>query len=111
MFSVGGEPDPRFSLANERTFLSWVRTALALMLAGVALEALDAPIQGGWRLAAALIFVALGLVGSVHAWVSWASTEKAIRVSRPLPGMSIGGVIAIGSSLAIIAIIIGSVLT
>ena len=40
VYGVGDEPDVRFSLANERTFLAWVRTSLALLAAGVALEAL-----------------------------------------------------------------------
>ena len=30
------EPDYRFTLANERTFLAWVRTALGLLAAAVA---------------------------------------------------------------------------
>ena len=30
------EPDIRFTLANERTFLAWVRTAIGLVAAGVA---------------------------------------------------------------------------
>ncbi|HBH59897.1 MAG TPA: hypothetical protein DDY41_17580, partial [Arthrobacter bacterium] len=35
----GTEPDPRFTLANERTFLAWIRTALALLAGGIAIEA------------------------------------------------------------------------
>jgi putative membrane protein len=30
------EPDVRFSFANERTFLAWNRTALALIATGIA---------------------------------------------------------------------------
>ena len=30
----GEEPDYRFTLANERTFLAWVRTALGLLAGG-----------------------------------------------------------------------------
>jgi hypothetical protein len=30
------EPDYRFTFANERTFLAWIRTALALIAGGVA---------------------------------------------------------------------------
>jgi putative membrane protein len=34
--SSSSDPDYRFSLANERTFLAWIRTALALVAGGVA---------------------------------------------------------------------------
>jgi putative membrane protein len=38
----GPDTDYRFSLANERTYLAWVRTALALLAGGVAAaKALD----------------------------------------------------------------------
>ena len=57
VYARGSEPDPRFSLANERTFLAWVRTSLALLAAGVALEALQVPISPGFRLASAIVFV------------------------------------------------------
>ena len=43
VFDGGEDPDPRFSLANERTFLAWLRTGLALVVAGLAVEALDVP--------------------------------------------------------------------
>lgn len=39
----GEEPDPRFTLANERTFLAWIRTSLAFLAGGVALEAFRSP--------------------------------------------------------------------
>ena len=34
---VGHEPDYRFTLANERTFLAYIRTALAFFAAGTAI--------------------------------------------------------------------------
>ena len=45
VYEAGTEPDPRFTMANERTFLAWIRTALALIAGGVALEALGLPLQ------------------------------------------------------------------
>jgi putative membrane protein len=110
VFSVGNEPDPRFSLANERTFLAWIRTSLALMLAGVALEALDAPIQSQIRLASALLFIALGLLATVHAWTSWASTERSMRSARALPGFAVSAIITGGAAIAITAVFVGSVI-
>ncbi|WP_420814382.1 hypothetical protein [Jiangella ureilytica] len=55
------------------------------MAAGVALEALDLPIQGAMRSAAAITFVALGLCSAGQAWIGWSRTERALRASRPLP--------------------------
>ena len=63
----GSEPDPRFTLANERTFLAWIRTALALTAGGVALEALTVPLLPGLRLAASLLLLVLGLAGVLGA--------------------------------------------
>lgn len=86
VYGHGSTPDPRFSLANERTFLAWVRTSLALMAGGVALDAveLDGPRSLQAVLAAAL--VVLGLLLAAVAWVRWAAAERAMRLSRPLPG-------------------------
>src|SRR5690606_37568249 len=84
----GEEPDPRFSLANERTFLAWLRTALAMYAAAFALEALSLPEATGWRIAAAAVFLALGTLSVVQAWIGWRATERSLRRSEPLPGLS-----------------------
>lgn len=110
VFSEGIEPDPRFSLANERTFLAWIRTGLALMLTGVAIEAFDAPVEVALRTLASLMFVGLGLLAVVHSWGSWASTERSLRRSQALPGMAFGGVIAAFAAVAIVIVAVGSVL-
>jgi putative membrane protein len=85
VFDAGTEPDPRFSLANERTFLAGIRTALALLAAGVALEALAVPVEPRLRLAAALVLVGLACVSTLHAAASWARTERAMRLRAPCP--------------------------
>lgn len=108
VFGSGDEPDARFTLANERTFLAWIRTGLALSLTGVALEALDADIRPDLRLIAALVLIALGAVCAVHAWVSWAGTEAAMRMRRPLPGMAAAAIVAAGTALAIGLVVVGS---
>ena len=96
VYGRGEEPDARFSLANERTFLAWIRTSLALIAAGVALEALQIPSQAGLRLSAAGVFVALGLIAPVHAWIGWMRTERAMRENRPLPAPAFSGLLAVG---------------
>jgi putative membrane protein len=107
VYRVGTEPDPRFSLANERTFLAWLRTSLALCAAGVALEALELPASPGFRLGAASVFILLGLVAAVQAWFGWLGAEKALRLGQPLPGFAVGAVLAVGVVLAVALLLIG----
>lgn len=107
VYREGAEPDPRFSLANERTFLAWLRTALAMYAAAFALEALSLPEAVGWRIAAAAVFLLLGTLAAVQAWFGWSAAETALRRSAPLPGLGIGGVIVIGVVLAAALVTIG----
>jgi putative membrane protein len=74
----------RTSLANERTFLSWIRTSLALMSAGVALvkllphsDALEARVLG-------VILVLLGTGAVVIGYLRWGKNEQRIMESLPL---------------------------
>lgn len=107
VYALGTDPDPRFSLANERTFLAWIRTALAFLAAGVALEALNVPIDPGYRLAAATVFILLGLLSALQSWIGWLRVERAIRAGRTLPGLVIGPFIAAGVVLAALLVAVG----
>lgn len=114
VYRDGSEPDPRFSLANERTFLAWVRTALALLAGGVGLEAgleaLHIPMHHGLRLAAAGVLVVLGLLAVVQGWIGWARTERSLRLGRAIPGPTVGVVIAVGVLVAAALVVIGTLL-
>lgn len=107
VYGHGDEPDPRFSLANERTFLAWIRTALALFAAGVALHALRVPEHAGFRLAAALVFVGLGVVATLQAWTGWWRVERAMRLRQPLPGLSLGLVLTAGVVVGVVLVMLG----
>ncbi|GAB4099697.1 YidH family protein [Sinomonas halotolerans] len=83
---TGSTPDYRFSLANERTFLAWLRTSLALLAGAVALDQLTpniAPTLVRGILAVALAGVAAALAGL--AYRRWALAEQAMRHGRELP--------------------------
>jgi len=110
VYGVGSEPDARFSLANERTFLAWVRTALALLASGVALEALDLPVEPHLRFTAALVLVVVGVVAPVLAWVGWARAERAVRLQVPLPAPSSFGLLVVGVVLAGALVLVGMVI-
>ena len=86
VYGNGDEPDPRFSMANERTALAWVRTALAVVAAGIGLTTVT-------RLASlprlldvlAALMCALGAAVAVAAVLGWHRRELALRLGRPLP--------------------------
>lgn len=92
VYRVGDEPDARFTLANERTFLAWSRTALAMIAGGVALEALALEVQPQLRVAASLLLVIAGIMLAPVAYLEWMRTERALRRAAALPGsrMSVG---------------------
>jgi len=109
VYEEGREPDPRFSLANERTFLAWIRTALALVAAGVAIDVLEVG-HPAWRLAGALLFIGLGMLAVVRAWFAWAATERALRREQPLPALRVGVVIVAGVVIAVALVTVGLLL-
>src|SRR3954454_14874341 len=84
--SVGSEPDPRFSYANERTFLAWNRTALALIAAGLGITALlpEFHVGGGRRLIGVPLIV-LGAVLAVASYRRWETNERAMRLWQAPP--------------------------
>ncbi|QYB06934.1 DUF202 domain-containing protein [Rhodococcus sp. USK10] len=109
VYAVGEEPDVRFSLANERTALAWVRTALALVAGGVTLTTLATVT------AATLVvhFVAIiacctgGILAAVALW-SWRRNERALRLQEPLPApiplaWLAGGLVFLSAGLALFA--------
>jgi putative membrane protein len=95
VYEVGSEPDPRFSLANERTFLAWLRTSLALMAAGVAFAALG-PRGDVLETLVSLALLVTGIVCSISALLHWLACERAMRLGQPLPSPWMAGVLGIG---------------
>ncbi|EGD55606.1 YidH family protein [Gordonia neofelifaecis] len=86
VYSIGEEPDVRFSLANERTALAWVRTALALIAGGITMTTVAGLTSSPLivHLLSILACVAGGVL-AVVALVSWQRNERALRLNRPLP--------------------------
>ncbi len=83
----GTEPDPRFTFANERTFLAWSRTALALVVAGLGIVQLLPPFPGvpvGRHLLGVPLIV-LGAVLAVVAYAEWVRNQHALRRGEPMP--------------------------
>jgi len=100
--SIGNDPDYRFTLANERTFLAWVRTSMALLAAGVAVVSF---VQGLPIARHILGFILIGLGGLVAALSSghWHHNERAMRLGRSLPYSPIPRLVA--TALALTSIV------
>ncbi len=95
--NVGHDPDYRFTLANERTYLAWIRTSLALIAGGLAVIQVvpEFGFAGGREtLGAALI--ALGTVLAGGSMQRWATAEEAIRQDLPIPVTRLPVVLGIG---------------
>ncbi|HKH06502.1 MAG TPA: DUF202 domain-containing protein [Acidimicrobiales bacterium] len=91
------EPDYRFTLANERTFLAWMRTSMALLAGGLAARELVGPFEvRGARTALAVAAVTLSLVLALGSLVRWRRVQRAMRRSEPLPHPLAAPVLAIG---------------
>jgi putative membrane protein len=108
VYGTGSEPDARFSFANERTFLAWIRTSLALLAAGVALDALHLPDPEVVRHGLAMLLVLLGMLCAVAAWTRWAGAERAMRREEPLPSSWSIVVVTVGVlAVAIVLLVVG----
>jgi putative membrane protein len=101
----GADPDYRFTLANERTFLAWIRTALALLAASVALVQLVPPFRlPGARTALSLLAAVDGLGISILAYRRWVGIERAMRHGRGIPYSPMLAVLSV--SLVAIGVIV-----
>ncbi|MEN3307266.1 MAG: putative rane protein [Micromonosporaceae bacterium] len=107
----GTRPDYRYSLANERTFLAWIRTGLALLGGGLAvagfLPTLRVP---HLREAIAVGLMLLGAAVTLRAVDHWARCERAMRLGQPLPASRFPAVLALIVSLGAVLLVVAAVL-
>ncbi|GIJ07024.1 membrane protein [Micromonospora andamanensis] len=111
---MGNTPDYRFSLANERTFLAWLRTGLALIAGGLAAaQFLPTLSLVHLREAIAVVLLLLGGVVAIRAVDHWARTERAIRLGEELPASRFPAVLALvvglGALSLVVAVLAGAI--
>lgn len=88
VYGKGVDPDVRFSLANERTFLAWIRTSLAF---GAAAAAIHTPIFDWpvWvRMIITIALMTAAIVCLASSWARWRQTEIAMRTGTEMPGFA-----------------------
>jgi len=101
------EVDPRFLLANERTFLAYIRTALALLAGGLAVVQFVEPLQVPYaRRAVGIPLVALAALVAGVSLRRWESSARALRQGRPLPTSPLPRLLAVGVGLTALAAVV-----
>lgn len=105
------EPDYRFTLANERTFLAWQRTSLGLLAAAVAVVQFmpELTIPGLHHILGVAVG-AMAILTAVAGLRRWAQVDRAMRHDEPLPrtavavcltaGLAMTGLVAVGMAIA-----------
>jgi putative membrane protein len=108
--TVGDDIDPRFSYANERTFLAWNRTGLALIGVGLAVANLLPPFELGFgRRMLALPLIALGALVSVLSLRDWIANERAMRSGERLPASRLPFLVSIVvGAVGVVAVVISA---
>jgi putative membrane protein len=104
------EPDERFTYANERTFLAWNRTALALIATGVAATQLlpSFELEYGRRILGVPLIL-LGAVVGIVSYRNWRANDDAMRHDQPLPRSHLPEILAFGIiAIAILAAVLSA---
>jgi putative membrane protein len=107
VYGVGEDPDPRFSLANERTALAAIRTSLAVIAGGVATAALvQLDVLPGALRTIAVVLCALGGLMALSSIRRWRRVERALRLREPLPAPEILSPAALVVAVVAIGVIV-----
>lgn len=105
------ELDYRYSLANERTYLAWVRTGLALIAGGIAIRIFISDAGGSWLLdVAAIGFSVLGGVLTVTSYRHWLDVQRSMETGDPLPTQRGPLILTIGMVALAVVVVAGSLL-
>ena len=100
VYRSGANPDPRFSLANERTFLAWIRTAVGVLACSVAVGSIGTTGNEAFDVFIAALLALISLVCCGHAWQRWCRWELAMRLGGPFTA---GPMLALVAALLFIA--------
>jgi putative membrane protein len=108
-----GDLDYRFTLANERTFLAWLRTSLALVAAGVAVVQLVPEFgPAGARHLVGVALAGLGMCVAAGSIGRWRRVQHAMERDEELPRarmpLLLGTALAVlGAAVAVLLLVSG----
>ncbi|TAK68697.1 MAG: DUF202 domain-containing protein [Actinomycetota bacterium] len=103
--------DYRYTLANERTFLAWIRTALALLAGGIALDQFATGLRPeGVSTVLGVAAIVLGIAVAVIGYLQWVRVQRAMRLGLPLPGQPGVGLLVVGVVVVAAVAVVGILL-
>lgn len=106
---AGTPPDYRFTLANERTFLAWIRTALALMAGAVGIEQFSPQLSSAeLRIGISTLLLVSASTMGFMAWLRWRRNEYAMRLESNLPYTR--ALVILAALMVLLAILLGVLL-
>ncbi|MCE0538466.1 DUF202 domain-containing protein [Kineosporia rhizophila] len=105
LLSEGKAPDPRFTLANERTFLAWIRTSLGLIAGGIGADAFLTDVPDLERELISSLLLLMGGALGVAAYRRWWASERAMRAGEPLPLLGLAGLLGYGVGIAALVLV------
>ncbi|MFE6746121.1 YidH family protein [Kitasatospora purpeofusca] len=91
----GEEPDYRATMANERTFLAWSRTALALLAGALAVLGLGQVGPYRLRLALACYLILLSVAATVAGYWQWRVRQRRMRMRQPLGHSTVNAMVGL----------------
>jgi putative membrane protein len=103
----GEEPDYRFTLANERTYLAYLRTSLACYAGGLsAVQFLDLGRDRWPARILGIVLVGIGLITTAGAFRRWQANLTAMRRGDRLPvtrlPLMLGATIAVAGLIGLL---------
>lgn len=102
----GDEPDYRFTLANERTFLAWIRTALGFFGAAIAVDQLANNLNDSfYKLTICIVLLLISILCSMFAYINWRNNEIAMRLKTKFSYSKVIKLIPFLMAVVIIALI------
>lgn len=107
VFGEGAEPNAQLSMANERTFLAWIRTSLALLAGAIAVHTPAVDLDVWVKNLASMWLLVAASVAIGESWRRWRATERALRTGQPLPGFGGPAVLATVLGLLITGVAVG----
>jgi putative membrane protein len=100
---AAADVDPRFILASERTFLAWNRTALALIVGGIAVVRFVTVGSEAAELTVGLLLICFGAFVGVRGHRLWRRVDHAVRAKQPVPPSELPQILTAGVVLLALA--------